>query len=83
MENERESPRRPRILSSAERRQRAIPLSFQLSGMGLKLLSLIPDEWASDVLARFCFTVFKSKPRPWVAEFWQQADRRIEVAAAD
>lgn len=83
MDNEQESPRRPRILSSAERRQRVIPLSFQLSGMGLNLLSLIHNEWASDVLARFWFTVFKSKPKPWVAEFWQRADRRIEVTAAD
>lgn len=83
MDSEQDSSRRPRILSSAERRERVIPLSFQLSGMGLNLLSLVHNEWASDVLARFWFTVFKSTPRPWVAEFWRGANRRIDLSVAD
>lgn len=71
--------RRPRILSSAERRQRVIPISFQISGLALNLISRVHNEWASDVLARLWFTVFKSKPKPWVAEFWNTADECIDL----
>lgn len=37
-------------MSSAERRQRVIPLSFQLSGVALNFISLLHNEWASGVL---------------------------------
>ena len=78
--NERQQPvRQPRILSSAERRQRVIPLSFQMAGVALNLVSRLHNEWAADMLARLWFTVFKSKPKPWVADFWASADERIEL----
>lgn len=51
--------------------------------MALNLVSRIHNEWASGVLARFWFTVFKSTPKPWVAEFWRGAHQRIELEVAD
>ena len=83
MNQEQKTARRPRILASAERRQRVIPPSFQLAGMGLNLISRLHNEWASDVLAGLWFTVFKSKPKPWVAEFWNGADERLEITVDD
>lgn len=47
--------------------------------MVLNLVSVIHNEWAASVLARFWFTVFKSSPKPWVAEFWQGAHRCVEI----
>ena len=82
--NDRQQPvRQPRILNSAERRQRVIPLSFQLAGVALNLVSRLHNEWASDVLARLWFTVFKTKPKPWVADFWASADESIELSVYD
>ena len=82
--NDRQQPvRQPRILNSAERRQRVIPLSFQLAGVALNLVSRLHNEWASDVLARLWFTVFKTKPKPWVADFWASADESIELPVYD
>ena len=83
MDSEQPAPKRSRILSSAERRQRVIPLSFQLAGMALNLVSILHNEWASAVLARLWFTVFKTAPRPWVAEFWNGAHEHIELAVED
>ena len=80
MDNGQDSTRYPRILSSAERQQRVIPLSFQLAGVALNVLSLVHNEWAAGVLSRLFFTVFKSEPKPWVAEFWQSADECVEVS---
>lgn len=79
MNDRQHSLRRPRILNSAERQQRVIPLSFQLTGMALNLVSRVHNEWASDVLAKLWFTVFKSKPKPWVADFWASADTRFDL----
>ncbi len=83
MDSKQPPPGQARILSSAERRQRVIPLSFQLSGIALNLISVLHNEWAAGVLSRFWFTVFKSDPRPWVAEFWSGAHRRVEVTVDD
>ena len=83
MDKHQQPTRRPRNLSSAERRQRVIPVSFQLSGIALNLISLIHNEWASGVLERLWFTVFKSTPKPWVAQFWQGADEEIPLVVED
>ena len=86
-------PRRPRILASPEldsaglgssgRRERVIPVSFQVSGFLLNLLSLVRVDWSAAVLERLFFTVFKAGPRPWVAEFWRGADECRELAVDD
>lgn len=83
MDDEQHPVKTQRILGSTERRERVIPLSFQLSGVGLNLLSLIHNEWASDVLAGFWFTVFKSKSKSWVGEFWRSAHRSIDLTVDD
>lgn len=74
---------RPQLLSSADRRRRVVPPSFQLAGLALNAVSLLRNEWAARVLARLWFTVFRSKPKPWVAEFWSSADSRIELPVDD
>ena len=66
-------------LNSSERRKRVIPLSHQLFGLILNLVSHLRNEWAADILSNLWFTVFKSKPKPWITEFWQQAESRVEV----
>jgi pimeloyl-ACP methyl ester carboxylesterase len=68
---------------SAERRKRVVPLSFQLAGMTLNLISVVHNEWASDVLTKLWFTVFKSSSKPWVAEFWAGADDCIEISVGE
>jgi len=75
--------RRQGISSSAERRKRVVPLSFQLAGMTLNLVSVVHNEWAANVLARLWFTVFKSGSKPWVAKFWAGADDCIEVSVGE
>ena len=77
------SPPRPALHSSAERRQRIVPLPVQLAGYALNGLSLLHNEWAARLLTRFWFTTFRSKPKPWVAEFWNSADRRLEIAVEE
>ena len=68
---------------SAGRRKRVVPLSFQLAGMTLNLVSVIRNEWAADVLARLWFSVFKSSSKPWVAEIWAGADDCIEITVGE
>jgi pimeloyl-ACP methyl ester carboxylesterase len=68
---------------SSERRKRVVPLSFQLAGMSLNLVSVIHNEWAANVLARLWFTVFRSSSRPWVAEFWAGADDCIDISIGE
>lgn len=70
---------KPSGSSSSERRKRVVPLSFQLAGMVLNGVSLIRNEWAAGVLSRLWFTVFKTERKPWVAEFWQQADYSFDI----
>ena len=70
---------KPSGSSSAERRNRVVPLSFQLAGLTLNLLSRMHNEWASGVLAGLWFTVFKTRSKPWVADFWASAQERFEV----
>ena len=83
MDDPQQPARQPRILNSAERKQRVIPLSFQLAGVALNLVSRIHNEWASSVLANLWFTVFKTKPKPWVAGFWESADEKIDLPVDD
>ena len=93
MDKDPQPPRRPRILASAEtgsaelgssrRRDRVIPVSFQVSGFLLNLLSLIRVDWSAALLERLFFTVFKTGPRPWVADFWQGADECRELTVDD
>jgi len=88
MNSQRKSPRQPstarRVLhSSADRRQRVVPLQVQFAGTALNALSLLHNEGAARLLTRFWFTTFRSEPKPWVAEFWNSADRRLEIAVED
>ncbi len=89
MDKDPQLPRRPRILCSTDelgssgRRDRVIPLSFQVFGVLLNLLSLIRVDWSAAVLQRLFFTVFKTEPRPWVAGFWQSADEHRDLAVDD
>lgn len=69
--------------ASTERHKRVIPLSYQLLGMSLNIASRIQMNWAADVLKGFFFTVFKSKTKPWVTEFWRQADSQVELQLKD
>ena len=70
-------------LNSSERRKRVVPLSYQMLGLGLNLVSYLRNEWAADILSNIWFTVFKSKPKLWVSEFWQRADSCVEVQLED
>ena len=79
MDNRPQSPTGRSMASSAERRQRVVPLSYQIAGSTLNLLSLVHNEWASGFLANLWFNVFTGRPKPWVAEFWAGADQRFEV----
>jgi pimeloyl-ACP methyl ester carboxylesterase len=71
------------MMSSSGRRKRVIPMSFQITGFGLNLLSRVHNEWPARVLSQLWFTVFKSKPKQWVDEFWQQADELITIHLID
>ncbi len=68
-----------RGFTSNERRKRVIPLSYQLLGLGLNIASRIRMNWAAEVLKGFFFTVFKTPTKPWIAEFWQQADSQVDI----
>jgi len=69
--------------NSSRRRNRVIPLSYQFFGLGLNLVSHLRNEWAANILSKLWFTVFKSKPKLWITEFWQQAESCIEVELKD
>ncbi len=68
---------------SSERRKRVIPLSYQIMGLGLNIASRIHLDWAADILNGLFFTVFKNRTKPWIMEFWQQADSQIELQVED
>ncbi len=68
---------------STKRRKRVIPLTYQLLGMGLNIASRIHMNWAANILKGFFFTVFKSPMKPWIREFWQQADSKVELQLKD
>jgi len=70
-------------LNSSKRQKRVIPLSYQLLGLGLNAVSRISNEWAADILSNIWFTVFKSKPKLWISEFWQQAESTVEFHLED
>jgi pimeloyl-ACP methyl ester carboxylesterase len=72
-------PGRSSLMSSSARRKRVVPISFQLAGMALNLLSLISVERAAKILAGLWFTVFKNGTKAWVTEFWASADECIEI----
>lgn len=69
--------------TSVERRKRVVPLSYQLLGLGLNIVSRIHMDWAAEVLKGLFFTVFKTQTKPWITEFWQQADSQIELQLKD
>ena len=69
--------------ASSERRQRVIPMGFQIAGLALNGVSLLFNEWASSALAGLWFTVFKTRPKPWVENFWANADERFEVSVGE
>jgi len=83
MDAQRKSPQRAGLNSSAERRQRVVPLAVQMSGLAFNLISLVHNRWAAGWLTRLWFTTFKSRPGPGVAEFWGSAQRRIDVAVEE
>ncbi len=68
-----------RSCASSERRKRVIPVSYQLFGLGLNIASRFRMDWAAEILKRLFFTVFKSPMKPWITEFWQQADSQVEI----
>jgi pimeloyl-ACP methyl ester carboxylesterase len=70
-------------LSPPERHTRIIPLRYQMFGWGLNAASHISSEWAADILCNIWFTVFKSKPKRWIARFWQQAETCVELHLKD
>jgi len=65
--------------SSTERRKRVIPLSYQMLGLGLNVASRLRMNWAAEILKGFFFTVFKTPMKPWIVEFWQQADSVVDI----
>lgn len=71
------------MMSSSGRRKRVVPMSFQTAGFCLNILSRVHNEWPAQVLSKIWFTVFKSKSKQWVDEFWQQADESITIQLTD
>jgi hypothetical protein len=70
--------------SKATRRsRRVVPLSFQMAGIGLNLISRLNNAWVAEVLGNLWFTVFKKAPKSWVKELWQQAEQRFELDLGD
>ena len=69
--------------SKSNGKKRIVPWKIRLFGLGLNLVSLFNNEWAAEKLSQIWFTVFKSRPKPWVAKFWNQADRRFEINLSD
>lgn len=65
--------------SSTGRRKRVIPLTYQMLGLGLNVASRVRMNWAAEILKGFFFTVFKSPMKPWIAQFWQQADSVVDI----
>lgn len=70
-------------MSSSARRKRIIPFNFQMAGLCLNILSRLHNEWPARVLSKIWFTVFKSKPKQWVNEFWRQADQCLILDLGD
>lgn len=70
-------------VNSSQRRKRVVPLGYQMVGLGLNLVSRLSNEWAADILSNIWFTVFKSKPKPWITAFWEQAETRVELRLED
>ncbi|MDH5352940.1 MAG: alpha/beta hydrolase [Gammaproteobacteria bacterium] len=69
--------------NSSERRQRVIPFKYQMFGLALNIISRLNNEWAAGILSRLWFTVFKTKQKTWLTEFWQQADSCIDIQLKD
>ena len=68
---------------STGRSNRVVPVSYQLTGFGLNLLSRLNHAWVAEILGNIWFTVFKKTAPPWVLDFWQQADACVEVKTGD
>jgi pimeloyl-ACP methyl ester carboxylesterase len=72
-----------RLPKTTNRQRRVVPLSFQLAGFGLNLVSRLNNEWVAETLSNLWFTVFRKTTKPWVTAFWQQAEQSIEVVVGD
>ncbi len=72
-----------RLGKTTIRHRRVVPLSFQLAGFGLNLISRLNNEWVAEILSNLWFTVFKKTAKPWVKAFWQQAEQSIEILVGD
>jgi len=68
---------------SAKRDKRVVPFKYQMLGLVLNAISYLRNEWAANIISDLWFTVFKSKAKPWIIKFWQQADSRVEVKLKD
>lgn len=68
---------------SQQPNKRIVPLSYQIAGLGLNLISVFNNEWAAEKLSQLWFTVFKRRPKHWVDKFWRQADFCIEINLTD
>ena len=69
--------------NSSGRQQRVVPFKYQLFGLGLNFASHFRNQWAARIASDFWFTVFKSKRKPWVKEFWQSADEQIDIVVGE
>ncbi|MFT7673781.1 MAG: pimeloyl-ACP methyl ester carboxylesterase [Gammaproteobacteria bacterium] len=64
---------------SGSQRKRVIPLQYQIFGIVLNVMSYVHRAFTAKIASNLWFTVFKSKPKPWVVNFWQSADQRVEI----
>jgi pimeloyl-ACP methyl ester carboxylesterase len=70
-------------LNSSARRKRIIPVHYRMIGMSLNAVSHFNSKWAADILSKIWFTVFKSKPKPWINAFWKQAQTCVDLQLED
>jgi hypothetical protein len=50
-------------------RRRVIPLQYQIFGTVLNVMSYVHRTFTAKIASNLWFTVFKSKPKPWVIKF--------------
>jgi pimeloyl-ACP methyl ester carboxylesterase len=65
------------------RKQRVVPMHFRMTGKLLNGAARVNSDWVAERVARLWFTVFKTRPRPWVHSFWQGADKCVSVHLQD
>lgn len=62
--------------------RRVVPPSFRLAGAAINLWSMFSTEQAARRLSSLWFRVFKKPLKPWVAEFWADADQSYQLEIA-